>query len=820
MKRYLFLAVFLLVFQQFSFAVRVAGVVKDDKGNLLPFASLIVKETRVGATANNEGKYVLNLPEGNYTLQCMHVGYTMTEKQITVAHQPLQVDFILALHELTLKEIVIGNGVEDPAYEIIRQAIKKRAYYKNQVDAFQCQVYIKGQLQLRDYPATLLGQKVDFADSDTGKNKMIYLSETVATYSFQKPQKEKVEVSSTRVSGQSENFGFGSPRYATFYDNNIQISDALNPRGFISPIAENALNFYRYKFMGSFTENGRLINHIKVTPKRNYEPLFSGFINIVEDEWRLHSLDLMLTKKSQMELADTLRIEHLYVPVTRDVWMIRSQVIYPAMKILGFDVTGSFVTVYSDYKINPAFGKGFFNNTLVTYDKGSNKKPPVYWDTIRPVPLLDEEVADYRKKDSLEQLRNDPGYLDSLDRRKNKITATGLLIFGQTFGRQSKHARLSYPPLIEVVNFNTAEGFNINLSPTYIRKLSENKSLSLTPTVRYGFTNRHLNADLAMKYAFGNGHMNSLDLSGGKKIFQINNDNPVRPIVNSYNTLLFGDNFLKIYEAGFARLVYTRGVGEGITIKAALEYQDRMPLENTDNTFWGKAKYLSRRTPNYPVELISENFNRHQSFAADFSIRYQPGTQYIQLPDRKISIGSKYPAFILNYTKGFNSILGSDVDYDRWKFSIRDDINIKMAGMLDYHLSIGGFLNNRKLEIPDYQHFNGNQMLVATEYLNSFQLAPYYAHSTAEKLYGTLNMEHHLNGFLTNKIPYIKKLNLHFLWGINAFVVHKDNYYYETFAGLENILKVLRVDYVWGWTHLGFRTSAFRIGFRGGIFGN
>src|SRR5690606_6068514 len=122
------------------------------------------------ATANNEGKYVLNLPEGNYTLQCMHVGYSITERQITVEDQPLQVDFILALHELTLKEIVIGNGVEDPAYEIIRQAIKKRAYYKNQVDAFQCRVYIKGQLKLRDYPATLLGQKVDFADGDSGKN--------------------------------------------------------------------------------------------------------------------------------------------------------------------------------------------------------------------------------------------------------------------------------------------------------------------------------------------------------------------------------------------------------------------------------------------------------------------------------------------------------------------------------------------------------------------------------------------------------------------------------------------------------------------------
>ena len=364
MKKYSLLIIFLTGFRLLALAGSVTGIVKDNSGNLLPFASIVVKGGKLGTTANNEGKYILNLPAGSYVLQCMHVGYKMSEKEVTVTAEPLQINFTLLLQELTLKEIVIGNGMEDPAYEIIRQAIKKRSFYKNQVNAFQCQVYIKGQLRLQDYPATIFGQKVDFADGDTSKNKMIYLSETIATYSFQKPEKEKVEVTSTRVSGQADGFGFGSPRYVTFYDNNIQISKALNPRGFISPIAENALNFYHYKFMGSFTENGRLINHIKVTPKRSYEPLFSGYINIVEDEWRIHSVDLMLTKESQMELADTLRIEHLYVPVTNDIWMIHSQVVYPAVKMFGFDAKGSFVTVYSNYELDPEFDKNFFNNII------------------------------------------------------------------------------------------------------------------------------------------------------------------------------------------------------------------------------------------------------------------------------------------------------------------------------------------------------------------------------------------------------------------------------------------------------------------------
>lgn len=815
MKRKLQLSQALLLIFLKAMAVPVTGIVKNDMGEALPFASIVIKGISTGTTANNEGRYIINLPGGSYTIQCMHVGYAASEQTITVGAEPVRLDFVLHLQQITLKEIVIGNNAEDPAYEIIRQAIKKRPYYKNQVDAFQCQVYIKGQLRLNDYPSTIFGQKIDFDDGDTGKNRMIYLSETIASYYYQKPDHEKVIVTSTRVSGQGESFGFSDPRFLTFYDNNIQISKALNPRGFISPIADNALSFYRYRYLGSFTENGKTVNRIMVIPRRQYEPLFSGLINITEGDWRIYSIDLMLTKSSQMELADTLKIEQLYVPVDKDVWMIQSQVLYPSVKILGFDAKGSFVSVYNNYKLNPAFDKKLFNNIIVKYDSGSNKKPRDYWNDVRPVPLLDDEVLDYIKKDSMEVIRRDPHYLDSVDRKRNKLTVGGVLLFGQTFTRQSKKSTFSYKPLIDVANFNTVEGFNINLSPSYGRKFSEKRSFEITPTVRYGFTNRHFNADLSASYFFGRGVINAINIAGGKRIFQLNNENPVRPIVNTYNTLFNGPNYLKIYEAWFGNLEYTRGVGEAVTIKAGISYQDRLPMENRDNTFWGKSRNLDKRTPNYPTELVSQNFSRHQALIGSFTVSYRPGTKFIQLPERKINLGSVYPLFSISYSKGFKNLLGSDEDYDRWKFSVRDEFNLKLWGLFNYHIAAGGFLNRKHVELPDYQHFNGNQLLVATEYLNSFQLAPYYERSTTARFYSTLNVEHHFNGFLTNKIPFIKTLNIHLIGGANGFVVDKSNYYYEVFAGIENILKVFRVDYVRGYGNQGFKDQGIRIGFRG-----
>ncbi len=181
-----------------------------------------------------------------------------------------------------------------------------------------------------------MGETIDFEDGDTSKKKMIFLSESVAKYSVDGKNNRKIEVLSTRVSGQSDGFGFSSPQIVSFYENNISLGRGLNPRGFISPIANNALNFYKYKFAGNFFENGKMINKIIVTPKRTYEPLFTGIINIVEDEWRLQSVQLTCLKNQQMQFLDTLVLEQLLVPY-KNTWVVKQQVAKPAGKFFGFD---------------------------------------------------------------------------------------------------------------------------------------------------------------------------------------------------------------------------------------------------------------------------------------------------------------------------------------------------------------------------------------------------------------------------------------------------------------------------------------------------
>jgi hypothetical protein len=68
-----------------------------------------------------------------------------------------------------------------------------------------------------------------------------------------------------------------------------------------------------------------------------------------------------------------------------------------------------------------------------------------------------------------------------------------------------------------------------------------------------------------------------------------------------------------------------------------------------------------------------------------------------------------------------------------------------------------------------------------------------------------------LNGLLTNKIPLFKKLNWFAVAGSNMLYIGDKTSYNELFVGLENILKVIRVDFVKSFTTRNYGTTGFRI---------
>lgn len=813
--KYLFNTLIVLILNLHLYAGIIKGRTLDEKHQPLPFSTVTIKEINKKIVSNADGVYSIEIQPGKYTFICQHVGYATITKEIHVREKEQLLDFHLKPNELSLTEVIIKAGVEDPAYAIIRNAIKERNFNGKKAGAYSCEAYIKGLIRTNDYPNTLFGQTIDFEDGDSSKKKIIFLSESISDIYVNQPNETKVVVKSTRVSGQTNGLGLATPFLVSFYENIVSLPKSFNPRGFISPIADGALSFYNFKYLGAFIENNVMVNKILVTPKRNFEPLFKGYIQIIENTWNIHSVSLSLDKQSLLEFADKIKIEQQYEKVDFDTWMVGSQTIYPEVKFLGFDAGGYFTTLYNKYKLNLQFDKKEFGNILLKYDSLSNKKTQAYWDTARPIPLIAEEIADFRKKDSLEKRREDPTYLDSLDRIQNKLNPFGLIVNGQTLINRNKKLNYSYDPLLKSVSYNTVEGIALQLSGSIQKEFTGRNQFTFTPVLRYGVTNKHFNAFLRTNYRFGNKYANNITASFGSRVYQFNNANPIPQIMNTFATLFSGNNYMKLYQANFFQLAFQKGLGDGFDFTGFINFQDRLPLVNTDTNYaWGNSRVFNKFTPNYPTEISNQAMNPHQAFVMGFRISFRPGTKYIELPDRIVSSFSRTPTFTFQYAKGIKNALGSDVDFDKWRFSVTGDINFKLGGEFKYRVETGGFINSKNVEIPDYNHFIGNLTRKSTPYVESFQVAPFYALSNKEKVFLQFNGEYRLNGLLTNKIPIVRKFNLRIVTGSNIIWLKNKNYT-EVFVGVDNILKLFRVDYVWGLGKSVMPQNGIKIGIRG-----
>jgi hypothetical protein len=190
--KYIYLLLFIFSNNTFTSA-QISGKVTDSNGEALPFASIYVQGTTNGTTSNIEGDYEFELENGKYQLVFQFVGFKQKVETLTIYNQRVRLDVVLEAESFGLNEIVVAADAEDPAYAIIRQAQKKRKYYKEQVKQYQCNVYIKGGIKLLDAPKKILGQDVgDLGGQlDSNRQGIVYLSESEAVLNFKQSDKYK-----------------------------------------------------------------------------------------------------------------------------------------------------------------------------------------------------------------------------------------------------------------------------------------------------------------------------------------------------------------------------------------------------------------------------------------------------------------------------------------------------------------------------------------------------------------------------------------------------------------------------------------------------
>ena len=804
-----------LSFQMLAQTFTLSGKLTDTKKNGLPFASIVVKGTTIGTNSNADGLYSLKLTAGTYEIIFQYIGYKKETKSITL-QADATLDAMLNDDNYQLNEVTIKAG-EDPAYEVIRQAIKKRKYYLKQVNSYTCNAYIKGLQRLKEFPKNL-GMLLKMTGNgnpiDSTMLGVVYLSESESKFYYRKPSDEKEVMYSSKVSGDNKAFSFNqlSDMKFNFYDNLVYI-DGLSDRPFISPINENAFLSYRYHLLGTTFEDGKMINKIEVLPKRKTDPCFHGIIYIQENTWRIHSLDMYLTKDAKIDFVDTLQIKQLHAPILGDsLWMPINFNFGFHFKFLGFRGDGYFNAVISAYEINPTFPKKFFKNEILKVEDEANKKDTAYWKDNRPVPLTKEEITDYRKKDSIAKIKNSRSYKDSVDRKANRFKASSLFM-GYHYQNTFKKTSFSTTGIVNSgIQYNTVEGVNAGIKVNYEKDYDDFRKHEIDGGVRYGFSNYLLGGHASWHYLQKPEKFQQFGVNLQSMVEQYNANKPIPEFMNSIYTLLVNDNYMKLYKKTSVQVNYRRELFNGLILYANAEYAERDALRNTSPYLWidDKNKLFSSNDPQNPT---SDNslFKTNNALLVDVRFRIRFKQKYYTLPHRKVITGSKYPRINLIYKKAI-PVLNTSANYDLVKINVEDDIKLGLLGTFAYRANAGYFLNNKTMYFMDYQHFNGNQTILAnSDYLNSFKLLPYYTYST-NKEFIELHAEHHFNGFIFNKIPLLKKTKIQEVVGAHALFSDQLNHYYEVNFGLENIFKIIRFDYVLAYGINGKVSNGFLIG--------
>lgn len=808
MKKTIFLLLTFIVCGTRMSAFTISGKITDEKNDPVPFANVYIKGTTHGTTSNIQGSYSLDLAPGKYELVFKLIGYKPHIEELDITNAGRTIDVKLIPESYQLKEAVVKADGEDPAYAVIRQAQKKRKYYLEQVDAYSCDVYIKGVQRILKAPKKIMGIEIDpdnEIDTTTG---IVYLSESVSKFNFKQKDKIKEEMISSKVSGDNKAFSYNqaSDMLFNFYENILEV-DGLSERGFISPIANTALLNYKYKLLGTFFEDGQMINKIQVIPKRKNDPVFSGIINIMENTWRIHSLQLVLTKDAQIDFVDTLRINQVFLPVEKDVWLPFSTKFNFDFGVLGIKGDGMYVGVNSNYVIDPDFPKHFFTNEILKVNDDANKKDSAYWDTSRPVPLTVEEANDYRKRDSMSRIRHSKTYTDSTDKRNNKLKFKDLFL-GYTHTNTFKKQSWSISGPLLGTQFNTVQGFNVSSSFNFTKSFENNRRYNVGCNAGYGFSNEDVFGGLHASWYYKPQKFAMISAYGGKEYTQFNNDRPIIPLINSLYSLLNEQNFMKLYLKYYAKVVHTSELFNGFYFSPAVEYAERVSLINTTGFRWVKSDYnYTSNDPQNP-DSTGYSFPDHQALTLDIKIKYIFKQRYYTAPNLKTVTGSKFPTLRANYKKGIYA-LGSRINYDLLTLGMEGDLNLKRFGNSRYSVIAGSFLNNRKMYFMDWYHFNGNQTLISGFGLNDFQLLDYYSASTRTQFIEG-HFEHNFGGFFLSKIPLIKKLKLQEIGKASILTTDGKNTYGELSVGLQRL--GFRAAFTTGFSNQKQISSGIRVG--------
>ena len=824
--------IFLSHAQSFTSA---SGIVKDSiTGEPLPFVSVYFDGSTIGAKTDDNGTFTLQNNQGYTKLAAASLGYDTKFIDLKPGKKNDNLEVLLKPTAFEISEVVVKPKREkytrkdNPAVELIKKVIAHKN--DNRIEAkpeYQTEVYEKLSLSLDNFNPNLDKNKFlkkfkfikNYLDTSEFNGKPILtvsVRENLSDFYYRKsPKAEKTIVRAKRMQGIDKTLDDGGGitsnleeifKSINIFDNNIPI--LLNR--FVSPLSSTlATTYYHYYIMDTLDVGGDKCVDLAFVPANSESYGFTGRLYITLDgNYAVKKVLLNTPANINLNWVDKLRIEQEFKQMPDSTWVLDQEntfvnfyVVKGTQQLYAHQLRN-----YDNYNFNVQNADSVFGllGALHVLPEAT-AQPDTFWTHNRPIPLKEKEDA---LKDLLGQLRKVPAF--------NAIIKTAeILITGYIpTANDKKVTKFDFGPMNTTFSANHLEGFRMRVGGMTTANL--NPYWFASGYLAYGTNDRKIKYNLKLTHSFT------------KKEYH-EGENPVNNLsfIQEYDVYTPGQDFLFTSKDN---IFVAWKVGEPVTKmqyirKSVLQYEKewlngltwKSWIMNQNNEAAGTLQYIKRDE--------SGNLYHIKDFTTSeigTQLRFAPGERAYNGRSGKESVfnlSKDAPVFKLSHQLGIKGVLGGDYNYNHTEISAEKRIWLSSFGHIDAQIKAGKVWD--KVPFPLLILPNTNQSITIQP--EAFHMMNALEFVTDQ--YVSFNATYYLKGWILNRIPGIKWLRLREVLSFNMIyggLTDKNNPtltpglfllpdgtqplgstpYMECSVGLENIFKILRIDYYRRLTYL------------------
>lgn len=777
-------------------------VVEANSGSPVSYASIAFKGTDVGTYSDEVGNYFLETGENHDTVVVSALGYTDTTFVIRPGVRQ-EVNIRLRSAEYNLDEVVVLAG-ENPAFAILRKVIENKP--KNDPDQFETYQYTsynKVQFDLNNFTERIKKDLVFrqfpfiWEYQDTMPNGVRYLpflfKENVRDHYYRKdPTSYKEYITANR----NVQF-FKGPKIEAFikelylnpnvYDNFVVILQ----KSFPSPIHDNFERFYKYYLSDSLvTVEGLPCHHLRFFPKGKSDVAFTGDMYIHDGTFAVKRIDLNFSIEANINFLRSFYLRIDYDWVDQQYWFAKALKVLADFTVLenSEEMTGFFGKRFSEFKdiqLNePIPNAKFAPVETIIETENMESRDTLFWLEERSDTLSMEEQEIFEMVDTIQK---NPRF--KLIKKLFTMSSTGWLPFNN----------FEIGQVLTMLSYNKVEGARPKIG---IRTPLKSKlPFRGEAYVAYGIKDKRWKYYTQFDYF--------LQKEFGKHTavgFTVQED--VDQVGLSYNAARI-DNLMTFFlrTAEFDTRTFLQSQSLYVERQWFLGFVTRLGIYRENTRTFGDYDFL--KINQQGEQEVVPDFNMGGiRFSGRFAFGqsninakfYDRGTQFWML---------KYPTVSFEYANGIKGFLNSEFDYHALRLRVEHQQRTNRLGYLKYIVEGGkiwGQVPYIYMGIPF-----GTQSIIADD--AAFNMMNFLEFVADE--YVAIHLEQHFEGFFFNRIPLIRRLKLRsfifakvFMGSVSAqndqaLWLYPDNLYsirepyYEVGFGIENILKLGRVDFIW-----------------------